>query len=66
MHGQINLNVFIAVVVIAFGLGGAVGMFIIGMFAVRNYNRGYTDARRDIQLEKIQTGDILEDPTDAG
>jgi hypothetical protein len=66
MHGQINLNVFIAVVVIAFGLGGAVGMFIMAMFAVRNYNRGYKDGFRDKQLEKIQAGDILEDPDNAG
>lgn len=66
MHGAINLNVFIAVVVIAFGLGGAVGMFIMAMFAVRNYKRGYKDRQREEQLEKIQAGDILEDPADAG
>jgi hypothetical protein len=66
MHGQINLNVFIAVVVIAFGLGGAVGMFIMAMFAVRNYHRGYKDCQRDEQLKKIQAGDILEETSHAG
>jgi len=66
MHGQINLNVFIAVVVIAFGLGGAVGMFIVACFAVRNYNRGYRDGHRDREMEKIQAGDILESTDHAG
>ncbi len=66
MHGQVSLNTLIAVSVLAFGFGGAVGMFILACFAVRSYNRGYKDGRRDADVEKIQAGDILEVPDHVG
>jgi hypothetical protein len=66
MYGKVSIDVLIAVSALAFGLGGAVGMFIVACFAVRNYNREYKNGHRDSEMKKIQAGDILESADHAG
>jgi len=56
---MISINLAVILIGMALVIGMTMGMFILACFALRNYERGREDERRECELEKIKKGDVL-------